>query len=451
MLERLATSASAATVTAGFQRWGAVLRSSRATHGHQATAASGADSTAPHAATADWEAQAAAEHDVEQGARAVEAALAPALGPQTAASLVALLRSLRAREADLLRTAEHAAGRAYPAGPGQPGGGGGSAGQPLPAAAELAVGTGPALKPGSSVAAAPPTGQPSVCTPAAARLAGRAVAVSLVVDAASGRVRVQVHPASRRAGPWGLGSGPAHAAAAPKEHASHQSIATIVDSAAGLLANAEAPGGSPGEAAMGVSRKAAAAGAPGDAGAEGSEGGRGETDCDSQAAVGASGNKAAAGASQCNGTPSGGAEGCGISDADDGSACCRQGEPHADSSSGADGADGQPSTGREALLERELQEARATAAAAQAEAVALRAELQSALGSAPGSGSGLAQRQQGCVGPVAGAGEARAPPRLVSALRYRVRPCQGSSRYCTGSAQHAHMQQSMLSWYCPPR
>lgn len=449
VLERLATSASAATAIASLRRWSAALRSSRATEGYQATAASGADGTGHRTAPADPEAQAAAaaagENNAEQGPRAVEAALASALGAETAASLLALLRSLHAREAELVRAAEHAAGPVGLAGPGQPGGGGGST------AAELAVGARPAYEPSSSASAAPLASPPSVRVPTAAPCAERALTVGLVLDAATGRVRVLVRPASTRAGLQGLSLGPAHDPAARERPALQTPITINFDSAAGLPISNGA--GSPGEAALGGSAKAAAADPPGGAISDAAVGGPGRSSCHSHASPGAPGNDVAAQASQGSGALNYGAEGFGASDPDDDPARCRQGEAHAESGSGPESAGGRPSAGREALLERELQEARAAAAAAQAEAAALRAELQSAPGQAPGSGAGLAQRWPGRMGPNsnrAGASEAGAPSRQVSALRCRVRPWQGlSPGPAQALAHHARVQRSMFSKALP--
>ena len=392
VLERLATSASVASATASLERWTAALRSSRATNGHQATAAPGADVAGHHTAPADPEPQApsaVAEHSVEQELCAVEAALASALGAETAASLTALLRSLLACEAELVRAAEHAASPVGSAGPGQPGGAGGSTTEPLPAAAELAVSARPAYEPSSSAAAPQLASQPSVRTPSAAPCAERALTVGLVVDAATGRVRVHVRSASRGVGPQGLSHGPAHAPSASQRPALQAPITTAADSAVGLPA--VDCGRSPGKAGVGGTGKSATEDAPGLASTEAAEGGPGRSSCHSQATTGTVETAYGTDATQGSSTASGGAEASGTTDPGIDPACCRQGEPHAESSSGPETADGRPSTGREALLELELQEARAAAAAAQAEAAALRAELQSARGPAPGSGAGLAQ------------------------------------------------------------
>ena len=189
--------------------------------------------------------------------------------------------------------------------------------------------------------------------------------------------------------------------------------------------------------------------APGHDSAERSIKEPGRSSCHSQATMGASGDAAGADATQGSSTASDGAEGSGTSDPGSDPACCRQGEPHAESGSRPESAISRPSAGREALLERELQEARAAAADAQAEAAALRAELQTAPGPVPGSGAGLAQRWPGRVGPNPDstfAGEAGAPSRLVAALRFRVRPWQGLS---SGPALHACVQQSMSSKALP--
>ena len=437
MLERLATGASVASATASLDRWSAALRSSRATDGHQAAAALGADGIGHHTAPAAPEPQAlsaAAENVAEQGQRAVEAALASALGAETAASLLALLRSLHAREAELVCSAEHAAGPVGPAGAGQPRGGGGSTADPLPAAAELAVSARPAYEPSSSASAAPLASPPSVRMVTAAPCAERAVRVGLVVEVATGRVRVHVRPACRGAGQHGLSHGPAHNPAVLQRPALRAPITTTVNCAAGLPAID--CGRSPGEAAMGGSADPAASDAPGIASTEAAEGEPGRSSCHNQATMGASEDTPGTDATQGSGTASGGAEGCGATDPGSDPVCCRQGEPHAESGSRPESAGGRPSAGREALLERKLQEARAAAAAAQAEAAALRAELQSAPGPAPGSGAGLVQRWPERVGPNrdgACAGKAGAPSRQVSALRCRVRPWQGlSPGSCTG-------------------
>ena len=444
VLERLATGASVASAAASLERWSAALRSSRATDGQQATAAAGANGIGHHTAPAAPEPQAlsaAAETVAKQGQRAIEAALASALGAETAASLLALLRSLHAREAELVCAAEYAAGPVGPPGPGQPAGGGGST------AAELAVSARPAYEPSSSASAAPLASPPSVRMPTAAPCAERAVSVGLVVEVATGRVRVHVRPACRGAGPHGLSHGPAHNPAVLQRPALRAPITTTVNSAAGLPAMD--CGRSPGEAAMGGSADPAASAAPGLASTGAAEGEPGRSSRHSQATMGASEDTPGTDVTQGSGTASGGAEGCGVTAPGSDPACCRQGEPHAESGPGPESAGGRPSAGREALLERELQEARAAAAAAQAEAAALRAELQSAPGPALGSGAGPAQRWPGRMGPnpdSAGAGGAGAPSRQVAALRCRVRPLQGlSPGLAQGSAQHACVQRSMSS------
>lgn len=423
------------------------------------------------AACAVWEGQlgpSAARAAVEREAAGCAAALAPAFGAATAASLAALLGSLYCRRAELESGAaeQHAMPARQPQGDEGAGvsaagrhGAAGSALQPVPDDANK-----DASQRQDRGAAADSSATASSRRPAAAELRaamargrGLCVSASLRVDPASGRVALQLRPhavapplqQSPGCDSTAAGRHSTLASLAATPHARQQQLpgGATADSTGGPQPDSHAAATPGGPAAAGLCAAASACGGASGAPVCERSGSASPPRAGAAAAAAldepdappapASGRRGAAGGSHATAAPAAAAH----ADALDGSlahaaanapghaaAPARGGAQQADTLAALDGvaflgssAPAGPQAGLEAL-ERELHEARAVAAAAHAEAASLRRQLLAGPGSGPGPDAALAPRRPATAGASGAAATPGTSSRQVAALRCRVSP-----------------------------